>query len=126
MHTDSTPNFVNKDLETGHFGVFELGTNIQDLYLTNIKAEMNKKDYPLTSHFITVGPRTGYIKEQKLEIFDPYIECEVKNVYYKNIKINGNAIKDLTSEIKEVQFGKLYESEIPFGYGKIENVQALN
>ncbi len=126
LHTDSTSNFVNKDLGKGHFGVFELGANIQDLYLTNIKAEMNKKDYPLTSHFITVGPRTGYIEQKKLELFDPYIECEVKNVYYKNIKINGKKIRDLTWEIKEVKFSKLYESEMPFGYGTIENVKMLN
>lgn len=45
---------------------------------------------------------------------------------YQKIKINGNKIKDLTSEIKEIKFGKLYESEIPFGYGNVENVKELN
>ena len=125
LPTDSMPNFRNKDLETGNFGVFEIGTNIQDLYLTNIKAEMNKKDYPLTSHFITVGPRTGYIEQKKLEIFDPYIECAVKNIYYKNIRINGKNIRDLTPEIREVKFDKLYESEMPFGYGKVENIKEI-
>lgn len=122
---DRQENYLSGDAVTGHFGVFEIGSNVTNLVLKNIDAQINYDDFK-TAHFITVGPKSCFKKEFGVELFDPYVECVVNNINYKNIKINGNAIYDLRQEIKEVSFGKLYETDNTFGFGKVKDVVKLN
>lgn len=121
---DKQPNYLNGNPITGHFAAFEIGSNIEGLYFENISVRLNKDKYPY-SHFITVGPKSQYIPEKGIELFDPYIVCCVKNIYYKNVQINGKEISDLAPYIKEVQFNRLYDSEYATGYGKLENIIKL-
>lgn len=51
---DRQENYLNGDEETGHFGSFEIGSNVTNLVLKNIDAKINYTDYK-TAHFITVG-----------------------------------------------------------------------
>lgn len=123
--SDNTFNYHNKDLVTGHFGVFEIGSNVNKLTLKNIKAKLPLEDFPDTAHFLTVGPKCCYVPEKNQEIFDPYVSCVCKEIVYGNIVIDGNKVEDLTSYIKEISFEDLYESKMPFGNGKVEMLTKL-
>lgn len=123
--SDTTPNYIEKDLVTGHFGVFELGNSISKLTLKNIKAVINNDKYPDTAHLITVGPKSYYIPEKNVEIFDPYVTSTVKEIKYKNVRVNGKKIKNLKEHIKEIEFDNLYHSKYSSGYGKVEKVTRI-
>ena len=123
---DGTPNYVNADPITGHFGVFELGSNVDGLTLENIKVQLKVQEkYKGLEHFIVVGPKSYYIPERNLEVFDPYVISKVKNLRYKNIKINGKKVENIMEYVKEIKFEKLYDSEYASGYGEIENTIKL-
>ncbi|MFR2944992.1 MAG: hypothetical protein ACLTKZ_07265, partial [Lachnospiraceae bacterium] len=70
------------------------------------------------SYFMTVGPKSQYIEEKHLELFDPYVSCAAENIRYKDVRINGQIAEELEKDIKIVEFGKLYPSSLPFGKGK--------
>ena len=100
---DRFSNYLTGDPVTGHFGAFELGSNIERVSFKNVRVKLNKEKYPL-SHFVTVGPKSFYIAEEKKELFDPYVVSEVGKLSCKNIKINGKTVKDLKKEICEISF----------------------
>jgi len=74
---------------------------------------------------MVVGPKSYYIPERNLEVFDPYVISKVKNLRYKNIKINGKKVENIMEHVKEIKFEKLYDSEYASGYGEIENTIKL-
>lgn len=123
--SDNTSNYHNKDLVTGHFGVFEIGSNVDKLTLKNIKASLPLKDFPDTAHLIMVGPKCCYVESKNQEIFDPYVTCVCKEIAYKDVVIDGKKIEDLSSEIKEIAFDNLYDAKLPFGSGKVELLTKL-
>lgn len=123
---DSMENYRNCDVLTGHAGAFELGDNISKLTLKNITAKINKEQYP-TLHFITVGPKSSYIKNRGIEIFDPYATSVVDEIVYQNINVNGRRIEDLRTEIKEVSFpDDMYEGQYGRGgLGKVKKITKI-
>ena len=123
--SDNTSNYHNKDLVTGHFGVFEIGNNIDKLTLKNIKANLPLKDFPDTAHFITVGPKSCYVPNENKEIFDPYVTCVCEEIAYENIFVDGKIVEDLRNIIKEVTFDNLYNAKLPFGNGKVKTITKL-
>lgn len=58
-------------------------------------------------------------------MFDNYVECIVNDIKYKNIRINNKKITDLSKEIKEIKFDKLYQTDNSFGFGKVKEVIKL-
>ena len=120
--SDNIPNMYSKDAVTGHFGVFELGSNINKLTLKNIKVKMNYEEYPDTAHFITIGPKSCYVESKRLEVFDPYACSVCRQIEFDDIVINGEKIEDLKPYIKEISFPRLYSSPMPFGRGKVEKI----
>lgn len=119
---DKQPNYLNGDKVAGNFAAFEIGSFVKNLRFKNVKVRLDKEKYP-NSYFITAGPKSQYIKEKRLELFDPYVSCTVDGVFYSDVYINGALQDDLTPYIKEVAFSALYPSELPFGKGKILNVK---
>ena len=118
--SDNTKDMYSKNPVTGHFGVFELGSNIDKLILKNISVMMNVDEYPDTAHFITAGPKSCYVKSKNLEIFDPYATSVCKEIKFSNVVIDGKKVEELKPYIKEISFSKLYPSSLPFGSGKVE------
>jgi len=115
---DGTPNYFESDPKTGFFGAFELGANIDGLYLENVRVKLYKEKYPL-SYFMTVGPKS-YRSTTGVEVFDPYVSCKVKNVHLKNVAVNGEKIKSTDGLIKEIVFDDIYGDGLANGKGKIE------
>lgn len=118
---DKQPNYLNGDKIVGNFATFEIGSNLKNMRLKNVRVELDRQKYPC-SYLITVGPKSQYIKEKRLELFDPYVRATAENIVYDKVFINGEEINDLTPYIKEVKFENLYPSELPFGAGKILSV----
>ena len=125
---DRLPNYLEKDLVTGHMGAFEIGSNVKGLHFKNVRVKINCKDYPATAHWITVGPKSCYLTRngETYEIFDPYVKCEVDGIYGTNIRINGKKVRDMRARIYEVKFKNLYPAVYGdgVGYGVVKNVQS--
>lgn len=118
---DKQPNYLSGNTVTGNFATFEIGSNVKNLTFNNIKTVLNKAKYP-NSYFIAVGPKTQYIAEKKLELFDPYVCCTIQKINFENVYINNEKKDDLTGFIKEISYDNLYPSALPFGKGKIISV----
>lgn len=118
---DKQPNYLNGDRVAGNFATFEIGSNLKNMRLCNVSVRLDKQKYPC-SYFITVGPKSQFIKEKHLELFDPYVFATAENITYDKIFINGEEIDDLSPYIKQVEFDNLYPSALPFGKGKILSV----
>lgn len=118
---DKQPNYLNGNTVTGNFATFEIGSNVKNLTFNNVKTVLNKAKYP-NSYFIAVGPKTQYIAEKKLELFDPYVCCTIQRINFENVYINNEKKDDLTGFIKEISYDNLYPSALPFGKGKIISV----
>lgn len=118
---DKQPNYLNGDRVAGNFATFEIGSNLKNMRLCNVSAKLDKQKYPF-SYLITVGPKSQFIKEKHLELFDPYVFATAENITYDKIFINGEEIDDLSPFIKQVEFDNLYPSALPFGKGKIISV----
>ena len=115
---DKQANYLNGDLVAGNFATFEVGSNVKNMRFINVNVRLDKSAYP-NSYFMTVGPKSQYIAEKHLELFDPYVNCTVEQIEYRNICINDCLVRDLQPFIKEVEFNALYPSDLPFGKGKL-------
>lgn len=115
---DKQPNYLSGNTVTGNFATFEIGSDVKNLTFNNVKTVLNKAKYP-NSYFIAVGPKTQYIAEKKLELFDPYVCCTIQRINFENVYINNEKKDDLTGFIKEISYDNLYPSALPFGKGKI-------
>ena len=118
---DKQPNYLSGNTVTGNFATFEIGSDVKNLTFNNVKTVLNKAKYP-NSYFIAVGPKTQYIAEKKLELFDPYVCCTIQRINFENVYINNEKKDDLTGFIKEISYDNLYPSALPFGKGKIISV----
>ena len=118
---DKQPNYLNGDRVAGNFATFEIGSNLKNMRLCNVSVKLDKQKYPC-SYLITVGPKSQFIKEKHLELFDPYVFATAENITYDKIFINGEETDDLSPYIKQVEFYNLYPSALPFGKGKIISV----
>ena len=115
---DKQPNYLNGDPVTGNFATFEIGSNVKNMRLLNVRVKLDRKKYP-NSYLITVGPKSQYIEEKRLELFDPYVSATAENISYAEVFINGELTDDLSPFVKEVGFDNLYPSLTPFGKGRI-------
>lgn len=117
--SDSCPNYYAKDLTTGHFGAFEICSNIANITLKNIHFKLDMPEFKDTAHFIMVGPKSCYYADRDVETFDPYLNATVKEFAYKDITVNGKLVENLCDYIKVICFENLYPSKYSTGSGKI-------
>ena len=111
---DGTSNYMESHPVTGHFGAFEVGSDIDGLFFENVRVKLYKDKYPL-SHFMTVGPKSARYGEK--EIFDPYVVCRADNIHLKNVTVNGERVTDSDGLIKEVVFDDIYGDGLAIGKG---------
>lgn len=108
-----------------YFGVFELSSNIKKITLKNINATIDVKDYSELANLIAIGPKSCYVNDRNLEVFDPYVNSVCEVIEYDNVKVNGIDIDDLNSVINFIKHEKPYEAKMPFGKGELKKVVKL-
>ena len=117
---DKIGGYVKNDPLTGTFAAFELGLNVKNLYLKDINLTLHKEKYPY-SYLLAIGPKSVRF-ENGAEVFDPYFSSQAENVYFENVKINGEKVTDVSPYIKEIEFVNLYDDILSSGKGEIKNV----
>jgi len=125
LPADKMNNYMSGDLITGHFAAFEIGSDINCLTLKNVKVFQDRKSFKKTAHYVTVGPKSCYLKDIGLELFDPYVKCCVEKIEYKNLKLNGKKIKDLNKEIKTIKYDCLNGKPENCGFGIVKEIVRL-
>ena len=115
--------YVESDPITGSFAAFELGLNINNLYLKNISLTLSQEKYPY-SYLICIGPKSVRLGDR--EIFDPYFSSCAANIFLENIAINGKKVADIAPFICEIKFDGLYSDMPSTAQGVIENIFLLN
>ncbi len=111
--------YIENDPVTGSFAGFELGSNIDNLYLKDIKMNVDKQKHPY-AYLLCIGPKS--VRRGDVEIFDPYFSSVVKNVYIQNVVINGKQVDDLAPFVREIEFNALYDDMPSTAKGEIEKI----
>ncbi len=117
---DLLDGYITNDPVKGSFAGFELGLNVENLYLKNIRFQVDKGKYPY-AYLVCIGPKSARGANQ-IEYFDPCFSSVAKNVYLEDIKINGESPDDISEYIREIEFDHLYDDISSTGYGKIEKI----
>jgi len=116
--------YMESDPVTGSFAAFEINANISSISFENIR--LTRYDRFPMSFLIAVGPKSvRYGSDGKLEIFDPYLGCEVGEITLKDISVNGERKDDLTPFIHEIVFDHLYEDAPSTAAGRIRSIRHL-
>ncbi len=116
---DAMEEYLSSDKQKGSFAAFEIGANIGNIFLSDISLVLDREKYPM-SFLVAVGPKS--IRRNGMEIFDPYIRCEVGHLHLRDIKINGAETKELTDLIHEIVFNDIYSDKSAIGHGKIKHI----
>ncbi len=117
---DLLDGYIKNDPIKGSFAGFELGLNIESLYLKNIRLSVDKKKHPY-AYLLCIGPKSAR-GDNGIEYFDPCFSSIAKSIYLEDITINGARPDDISEYIKEIEFDSLYDDIPSTGCGKIENI----
>lgn len=116
---DRLKDYMESDPVTGSFAGFEIGANIENLYLENINVTLYREKYPM-SFFMCVGPKS--VRNGNLEIFDPEINSIVENIYLKNVCVNSGDTENSKNYIHQIAFDDIYNDGTATGKGVINNI----
>ncbi|WP_276950475.1 right-handed parallel beta-helix repeat-containing protein [Acetatifactor muris] len=119
---DKFEEYLTSDRVRGAFAGFEIGTNIDNISFDNINIRLYQDRYPM-SFLACVGPKSIRTKDG-WEIFDPYVDCKVKNLHAKNIVVNGEKIEDIRPYIYEIVFDDVYGDGLAVGKGVFERISS--
>lgn len=114
--------YMESDPVIGAFAAFEINANIGRIEFEDIS--LTRYDRFPMSFLIAVGPksiRRG--EDRKIEVFDPYIGCEIGIISLKNITVNGEKPQDIAPYIHEIVFDHLYDDAPSTARGRIRAVE---
>lgn len=115
---DKFAQYMNGDELRGHWGAFEIGSNLESLYLRNIRATFHTDKFP-KQHLVMVGPKSIILdrKNGAVEVFDPYVKCKVGKLVVENLQtVAGTAPKQL---VRCTKFDDINKDGISTGSGEI-------
>ena len=105
---------------TGHFGAWEIGSNIGYLHLENIRIRIDFERFPLGSP-VVIGPKS--VVSGEYEIFDPYISCVLDTLTMKNVTVNEKPILTAKDAAYQVVFERIYDAPNTSGKGEIRHFE---
>ncbi len=120
---DRVKEYMESDPVKGYFGAFEIGAHIGNIVFKNVTATVDKTRFPL-ARLVTVGPKSARL--QSVELFAPYADASVKNMYFENVTINGERVKDAREYVKTVSFENVNLDGCSSGTGRVENIVTLD
>lgn len=119
---DGFREYMESDPVAGSFAAFEINANIGRIFLENIRLTLHER-FPM-SFLIAAGPKSVRRGEDgKIEVFDPYISCEVGEIHLKNIEVNGKRPASIDPYIHEIVFDRLHEDAPSTARGRIRHVE---
>ncbi len=118
---DGFREYTESDPVRGAFAGFEFGANIGHLFFENIDLTLYPDRYPL-SYLFCVGPKSCVANNGTVEVFDPYVSCEVGTVELTDIRVNGIQPDDITPYIRAVTFDNINNDNRSTGRGTIDDV----
>ncbi len=118
---DGFREYTESDPVRGAFAGFEFGANIGHLFFENIDLTLYPDRYPL-SYLFCVGPKSCVVHNGAVEVFDPYVSCEVGTVELTDIRVNGAQPDDITPYIRAVTFDNINNDNRSTGRGTIADV----
>ena len=117
---DLLEEYKNSDSVRGAFAAFEIGADIGNLNLENINLTLHKDIYPL-SYLLCCGPKSAIVNGR--EVFDPYINGTVENLYLKDIYVNDEKLSSIDGQIKTTSFDDINNDGESSGKGIIKAVE---
>jgi len=118
---DGFREYAESDPVRGAFAGFEFGANIGHLFFENINLTLYPEKYPL-SYLFCVGPKSCVTGDGTVEVFDPYVSCEVGTVELTDIRVNGGQPDDIAPYIRAVTFDNINNDNRSTGRGTIASV----
>jgi len=118
---DGFREYTESDPVRGAFAGFEFGANIGHLFFENIDLTLYPEKYPY-SYLFCVGPKSCVTGNGTVEVFDPYVSCEVGTVELTDIRVNGVQPDDIAPYIRAVTFDNINNDNRSTGSGTIANV----
>ena len=113
--------YAESDPVAGSFAAFEINANIGRISISDIRLTLSDR-FPM-SFLVAVGPKSVRAGENgKIEIFDPYIGCEVGEIELKNIEINGQKPDDIAPYIHEIVFDRLHPDAPSTAAGRVRRI----
>ncbi|MBO5127467.1 MAG: hypothetical protein J6D10_07840, partial [Clostridia bacterium] len=90
-------------------------------FFENIDLTLYPEKYPY-SYLFCVGPKSCVTGNGTVEVFDPYVSCEVGTVELTDIRVNGVQPDDIAPYIRAVTFDNINNDNRSTGSGTIANV----
>jgi len=118
---DGFREYTESDPVRGAFAGFEFGANIGHLFFENIDLTLYPEKYPY-SYLFCVGPKSCVTGNGTVEVFDPYVSCEVGTVELTDIRVNGVQPDDIAPYIRAVTFDNINNDNRSTGRGTIASV----
>lgn len=119
---DKFSEYLDGDKVRGTFAAFELGANIENLTLKNIRLTLHRDEYP-ESRLMCIGPKS--IVRNGKEVFDPYLSPTAKNVTLDGVTVNGEKLTRADGFIKEISFDDVNGDGASSGKGKFIGVKVI-
>ena len=119
---DKFSEYLDGDKVRGTFAAFELGANIENLTLKNIRLTLHRDEYP-ESRLMCIGPKS--IVRNGKEVFDPYLSPTAKNVTLDSVTVNGEKLTRADGFIKEISFDDVNGDGASSGKGKFIGVKVI-
>ena len=116
---DKLKDYNESNPVTGSIACFEVGANIENLFLENITVTLHRDKYPM-SYFLCAGPKS--VRQGKTEIFDPEINSVIENVFLKNVSVNSGSTENAKEYIRQIRFDDIYGDGTSTGRGIIKNI----
>ena len=118
---DAFREYTQSDPVRGTFAAFEIGANIKHLFLENIDLKLYRGRFP-QSFLLCARPKSCLVGDGTVEVFDPYVSCEVGSAELSDIRINGETPKKIEPFIREIVFDDINRDGRSTGRGKIDRI----
>jgi len=116
---DMFPEYAESHPVKGSCAVFELGSDIGNVYFDNIDITLHRDVYPY-SYIVCIGPKSVRMGDR--EFFNPDRSSKAKKLEFSNIRVNGEAVPDISEYIREIVFDDIYGDGKSSGKGRIEKI----
>ena len=108
-----------QDSVRGHFAAFELGAQIGSIFFENIRLTLHREEWKY-SYLVCIGPKSSCVNGK--ECFDPYLSSHAKALHFKDISVNGEAVRDILPLIHEIEFCDVNGDGFSTAKGTVEHI----